>query len=719
MNRVNLSVEYFANPSIGRALSLADIYVGEVGLDPKIPANQKTISVLQEDGTTVAVAQPITTSAGGCPLYLGSPVTILVEGAYSLRVDDNTGAQVYYVPENGTPMLSESVVESIADLRAVTYTPVDGSVVSVLGYTAATENKDWRFRWTDSNMSTEVLSDPLFGIYVPLTGEDGSGGAWIRLREGNNVVADWWGAGSGGSDDSDAIIAAITYAKEMRESLGVLRVFVEFPSPEYNTVAPIPFVKGVPLIGVGEQGASFYCTGSGAVIYSATYSAGVFTDTLDALVAEVQSGAKEVNNAGLYNIYAEHRGVISGVAGSGASWTGVIDLVGCPDVTIDGVSCNSETDNTNGLSLKHSWRCRVSNYQASRNGANSGGYGLFLDSNCNSAYVDHPAVFGEWDVGILSANPEGVTIIEPNVEFCEVGIQMGGRSPKIYGGEFEGNVTAIKMGTTGGGAATSWLIDNPLIFGSGLSAYGIDLANATTGVCRNAQESGSFLTSFYRPRSKAEGSFGNVIEIFASDAGVPNLAVRGLNTGQNLVKVFGVDYDDHRQYETYQTSSLAPSETRTLNTWGNVWNTFVLDVYNNSANISALNYALDFATVPQFDDMLRTRPAGMTIVPHVSASVGFGTSMCGIFSTAKYILILNTQNQIISEGGGFAVVCFNDTGTHLMVRIHIAARNVLGVSDNRVEIFLYNATTGATVNWDFIPSGTRIRLHVTGFFKPL
>ena len=97
-NIVRLSPEYFPNSSIGRALSSADIYVGKPDLDPEIVANQKQLSVQQENGTIVNVSQPISTGAGGVPLYNGSPVTLLVEGDYSLKVNDSSGSQIYYVP---------------------------------------------------------------------------------------------------------------------------------------------------------------------------------------------------------------------------------------------------------------------------------------------------------------------------------------------------------------------------------------------------------------------------------------------------------------------------------------------------------------------------------------------------------------------------------------------------------------------------------------------
>jgi len=98
LNIVELSPGYYPQTAAGRPLATADIYVGTPDLDPTVVANQKTLSVQQEDGTVVAVAQPIHTNAGGVPTYLGSPVTLLVEGDYSLAVLDSSGVQIYYVP---------------------------------------------------------------------------------------------------------------------------------------------------------------------------------------------------------------------------------------------------------------------------------------------------------------------------------------------------------------------------------------------------------------------------------------------------------------------------------------------------------------------------------------------------------------------------------------------------------------------------------------------
>lgn len=132
MNRVILSPEYFPSPTKGVPISLGSIYVGEPDTDPTVVINQKQISVQEENGTITPVSQPILTGAGGIPMYNGSPVTILVDGDYSLRVNDSLGTQVYYVPSQaeayneGSPGAVDRPVEeklrdfvSIKDFGAV------------------------------------------------------------------------------------------------------------------------------------------------------------------------------------------------------------------------------------------------------------------------------------------------------------------------------------------------------------------------------------------------------------------------------------------------------------------------------------------------------------------------------------------------------------------------------------------------------------------------
>lgn len=104
-------------------------------------------------------------------------------------------------------------VDTIADLKAITYTPEDGQVVNVLGYYAASENRDWRFKWDSSDLSAKVADDQLYGVYVALDSDStGASGAWVRLYAHGYFDARWFGAKFDGSwDDAPAVQEAVDY----------------------------------------------------------------------------------------------------------------------------------------------------------------------------------------------------------------------------------------------------------------------------------------------------------------------------------------------------------------------------------------------------------------------------------------------------------------------------------------------------------------------------
>lgn len=94
---INLPVLFVPDPIKGKPLALGQIFVGEPDLDPQIPANQKQLSIVQEDGTVVPQPQPFILSAGGVPVYNGSTVRLDVAGNYSLKILDRFGAQKYFI----------------------------------------------------------------------------------------------------------------------------------------------------------------------------------------------------------------------------------------------------------------------------------------------------------------------------------------------------------------------------------------------------------------------------------------------------------------------------------------------------------------------------------------------------------------------------------------------------------------------------------------------
>jgi hypothetical protein len=97
-NEVALPYRYYPDPTKGRPVFNGSIYVGKPDTDPQITSNQLTVLALQEDGSTVSIAQPIRTGAGGVPMLNGSAVQLSVDGEYSMKVLNSMGAQVYYAP---------------------------------------------------------------------------------------------------------------------------------------------------------------------------------------------------------------------------------------------------------------------------------------------------------------------------------------------------------------------------------------------------------------------------------------------------------------------------------------------------------------------------------------------------------------------------------------------------------------------------------------------
>lgn len=210
-NRVELSTGYFPNPDKSRALPFAQIFVGIIDLDPEILANQKQISVLQESGAETPVPQPLLTNAGGVPVYNGSPVSILVDGPYSLKVLDKGGSQVYYIPNTDAYVNNEDFVsglqtkvtkiDTIADLR--THTGYTGESVQVLGYYTPGDGGGGPLRIWEEGAGPGFYVDNSGSIIVP-SGGDGSA-AWVWDYIGG-IYPEWYGAvGDGITDDLDAL----------------------------------------------------------------------------------------------------------------------------------------------------------------------------------------------------------------------------------------------------------------------------------------------------------------------------------------------------------------------------------------------------------------------------------------------------------------------------------------------------------------------------------
>jgi hypothetical protein len=93
-----------------------------------------------------------------------------------------------------------------------------------------------------------------------------------------------------------------------------------------------------------------------------------------------------------------------------------------------------------------------------------------------------------------------------------------------------------------------------------------------------------------------------------------------------------------------------------------------------------------------------TTPAAL---PTVSSTVGFGGVAAGMYSGSLSVLVLNVTNaQIAGKGNMFAFIeQYTGNVAAYTVYCGLASRNVNGTSEQRPEIRLVNALTGAAVNF--------------------
>jgi hypothetical protein len=123
-NLITLPYEYYPDPQRGRPVYFGSIYIGEPDQDPELFPKQ--VYLVPETGPNVPIDQPLLTGAGGIVLYNGSPAAVVVEGNYSMRVRNDNGAEVYYVPNSaGAGAISEAYIPLAGtDVGAPVFGPI-------------------------------------------------------------------------------------------------------------------------------------------------------------------------------------------------------------------------------------------------------------------------------------------------------------------------------------------------------------------------------------------------------------------------------------------------------------------------------------------------------------------------------------------------------------------------------------------------------------------
>lgn len=281
---ITLGIEYFPDPAVGRPAFNNNVYFGKVDLDPEVLANRITVTVIQEDGTRVPIlpaAQPLLTGSGGVILYLGSPVSVVTDKNYSIKVTSALDAQVYYVPfvqnnavalQDITNVSYDSVVSMVADATLT----VGQTVVTTSYYGGWAPLSRRPIGGAEYNIVTLAQFQAITTIAVPSELGDhtlATGDIAMVLR-GDSVFVDQWGAVADGStDDTVSIQTAINVSFE-------LGLPVRFTSAVYIVSAQftIPDGAGRPLntariFGNGSHNETAYVTGTPPETYGTTLKA--------------------------------------------------------------------------------------------------------------------------------------------------------------------------------------------------------------------------------------------------------------------------------------------------------------------------------------------------------------------------------------------------------------------------------------------------------------
>jgi hypothetical protein len=114
--RIDHPFLYVPYPDKPKPVSGGGLYFGVPGTDPEIPANQKRVYYIEEDGSILPLNQPVPLGNGGVPTYNGSPAKLAVDGSYSYKVIDKVGtaaqSTVYYSAKTAHPAL-QNIGETI------------------------------------------------------------------------------------------------------------------------------------------------------------------------------------------------------------------------------------------------------------------------------------------------------------------------------------------------------------------------------------------------------------------------------------------------------------------------------------------------------------------------------------------------------------------------------------------------------------------------------
>ena len=214
----------------GKPLTNGKVYIGQVGTDPTVFANQ--IPVFWDEALTIPASQPLATNAGYIVRF-GTPARVWVASDYSISVKNASNILVYYIAQFG--VVDISLYAKLSDLAASAGSALIGFIQAGIGAIRRTVQDELRER---------PINIKQFG-----------------------AVGDW--NGTTGTDNSDAFDAALTLALLTGRSIFV-------PTGSYRITRPIVmdtgvYTRGIIMFGEGIN-SKIYQSGAGqdAIHFSTT-----------------------------------------------------------------------------------------------------------------------------------------------------------------------------------------------------------------------------------------------------------------------------------------------------------------------------------------------------------------------------------------------------------------------------------------------------------------
>lgn len=654
----------------GDPLDNGSLYFGVVDLNPETAP----ITVYWDSAATQPAAQPIKTK-NGFPVRNGTPTTVYATSGHSLTVRDAKGRLVFYARRSGEIDNTEALIAQLAD-------------------TSSTAN-----------------GDAMIGVKQPYTG------AVARTQHDKNLeflsVKDFGAVADGVTDDFPAIIATVKAAIALQGS--GLSITIHFPDDHsYVSSGSLPVVRGIVYSCNSRWSASIKFTGSGAAFYTATYSGGVFTDNLDDTIGETS-----ISLAGIRNLYIDHTGAISGNAGSGTPWAAAVQIVNAPHIKLDNIGVENKTNNIGGIYLKWSWRSQIFNPWVPRGGSNSGGYGILLDAQCNAILMESPYVFGAFAEGIRVIGASSVTITEPNVEFCTIGLRaISGHMFRVVGGYVEGNGKDVVIGSAGA-AIDGWDLDRMWHNGSGGSTNAVEIIAGIHGRIYRPFFTGGYSGTRFLMTGGASDNYSNDIHLNVADASdATQITSQGLLGGRNRIHFYGDAPDDFRLFASYHSSDARPLET-ILNQAGHPFQCFEVRLQNVGGVLSVAIADGDEGST-NYSSCFIAQSTTLVAQSDVSTVAGFAANAgAGRLSGTNSLIVLNTHANVAGRQGFAAGSVRTNGGTAIAVEVRVKSRNINGVTQVRPEITLRSPTTDAPFDFDTVnfAAGEYVKIPIIGFIK--